>query len=385
MTKICFVIQNETFLKDVRVLNEVNIIKDHFKKIFVVSPIFDSEPENKPNQKIYIFYYKIPRAKQGVTEYIKEYLISSLKILFLNLKTFLKGARIYHLANPPDFLILLTFPLKFFGIKIIYDQHDISPELFEVKFGKQNSLKKALKILEKLSAKLADKIIVPNELYKRNLIQSHKISPQKIHILRPIVNFPEKFKDLKNLKKGKFIVGYVGTINKTDNVELILKIAEILKSQKDIEFWIIGTGDDIKRLEAIKKNKNLKNVNFLGYIPHDKIHQYIDIFDVAINPEYPNKFADKSTMIKVAEYLWLGKVVIQYPREEALKLYKNCSFFAKDEKDFVEIIINLKKDKKLKEDIEKKALKRGRELFSFEKQRKELLKIYQNLTGRRLL
>ncbi|PYR44635.1 MAG: hypothetical protein DMF89_27300 [Acidobacteria bacterium] len=41
-----------------------------------------------------------------------------------------RGFDVVHLNNPPDVLILAALPFKLLGKKIIFDQHDLSPEIY---------------------------------------------------------------------------------------------------------------------------------------------------------------------------------------------------------------------------------------------------------------
>ena len=43
---------------------------------------------------------------------------------------------VIHLCNPPDLLFLVAWPFKLLGVRVIYDVHDLWPEMFEAKFGR---------------------------------------------------------------------------------------------------------------------------------------------------------------------------------------------------------------------------------------------------------
>ena len=48
-----------------------------------------------------------------------------------------RGFDVVHTANPPDLLWLIAAPYKLLGKRIIFDQHDLVPELFEIRYGKR--------------------------------------------------------------------------------------------------------------------------------------------------------------------------------------------------------------------------------------------------------
>ena len=43
---------------------------------------------------------------------------------------------VVHAASPPDFLLLVALTLRRRGAATIFDHHDLSPELFLAKFGR---------------------------------------------------------------------------------------------------------------------------------------------------------------------------------------------------------------------------------------------------------
>jgi hypothetical protein len=78
-----------------------------------------------------------------------------------------RGFDIIHVANPPDFIVPLVSIYKLFGKRIIFDQHDLTPELYAARFSRTNVfLLWVQTLLERLSYRLADHSIVTNESYR---------------------------------------------------------------------------------------------------------------------------------------------------------------------------------------------------------------------------
>src|SRR5213078_4279464 len=59
--------------------------------------------------------------------------------------------QIIHLCNPPDLLFLVALPFKLFGVRVVYDVHDLWPEMFEVKFGKRGIFYWFVRVAERLT------------------------------------------------------------------------------------------------------------------------------------------------------------------------------------------------------------------------------------------
>ncbi len=89
----------------------------------------------------------------------------------------------------------------------------------------------------------------------------------------------KQFKPLKTKKNKIFTVGYVGGFGKRKNVEMILKVAELLP---DIQFKIAGKGGNIKYLESIAP----RNVEFLGYVDEKDLCKFYNSLDLFLFPDF---------------------------------------------------------------------------------------------------
>ena len=52
-------------------------------------------------------------------------------------------------CNPPDDIFLVALPFKLFGVKYIFDHHDVNPELYFSKYGRKDFFYKMQLWLEK--------------------------------------------------------------------------------------------------------------------------------------------------------------------------------------------------------------------------------------------
>src|SRR5579863_10578242 len=73
------------------------------------------------------------------------------------------GFDVIHAANPPDMFFLIGLFYRLLGKKYIFDQHDLSPEMFMVKFkGRAKLLYKLLLFLEACSYRTSRLVITSN-------------------------------------------------------------------------------------------------------------------------------------------------------------------------------------------------------------------------------
>ena len=78
------------------------------------------------------------------------------------------------------------------------------------------------------------------------------------------------------------------------------------------------------------KDKKLEDtVNFTGRIPFDDLLEILSTADVCVNPDKPCEMNDISTMIKIMEYMALGKPIVQFDLKEGQIQRPGCVFICR--------------------------------------------------------
>src|SRR5688572_10532851 len=87
---------------------------------------------------IHIYRHAISEEAGGLAGFFREYLSALWGEWWLAWRAWRRHRfRIIHLCNPPDLLFLVALPFKMLlSTRIIYDVHDVWPEMFEAKFGR---------------------------------------------------------------------------------------------------------------------------------------------------------------------------------------------------------------------------------------------------------
>ena len=76
------------------------------------------------------------------------------------------------------------------------------------------------------------------------------------------------------------VVLFTGRLISEKGVEYLVKAAPKINGQ----IVIVGDGEQKDNLEKIIKDKNIKNVNFLGYVEHDLVLKIYYLADVFVSP-----------------------------------------------------------------------------------------------------
>ncbi|HEX8763243.1 MAG TPA: glycosyltransferase family 4 protein, partial [Candidatus Saccharimonadales bacterium] len=213
-------------------------------------------------------------------------------------------------------------PFKLFGVKYIFDHHDANPELYFAKYERDDVLYKIQIWLEKLTFRFSDTVMSTNSSYKDIAIRRGGLPPEDVFIVRngPDLGRFRNFAPDSNLKYGKrYLVGYVGTMSIQDGLDILLDVAAHIKrmGRIDVHFTCVGGGPGLTKLRQMVKDKHLSDtVNFTGRVPEAELLSVLSTADVCVNPDKPCEMNNISTMIKVMEYMALGKPIVQFDLRE---------------------------------------------------------------------
>jgi len=387
---VLIIVENLPVPFDRRVWQEAKLLVNNNYDVTIISPKgFNCKKSYEYREGIHIYRHLMPEEKESIIGYLNEYLIALLSEFFLSFKIFIrKKFDVIQACNPPDNIFLIGFFYKIFGVKFIFDHHDLSPEQYIAKFERKDFFYKLLLILEKLTFKLADVSIATNNTYKQVAIKRGGMKSKRVFVVR---NGPEldKFRGIpskESLKYGKkFLVGYLGTMARQEGIDFLLKVINfIVKNigRKDIHFTCVGGGPALNYFRNILKNIDLTHyVNFTGRISDEELLITLNTCDICVNPDKPNDFNDKSTMIKIMEYMALKKPIVQFNFKEGMFSAQKSSLYAKKNsiKDFSEKILKLVDDKDLRKKMGEFGYERVKNKLEWKYSVPNLLKAYETV------
>lgn len=267
--------------------------------------------------KVRIYQIPIKKYRRGLIIDLIEYILFFLlSFSWLTMLFFIKKYRICHVHNMPNFVAFSTIIPKLFGVKIILDIHDPTPELFPVKFKIQSRLAiKVIKWEEKISIKYASHVITVNDMVKNNLV-ARGVQGSKITVLLNAPNTKIFSKSLyqttSKLDKKKFVLLFAGTVAERNGLSNIINVIPLLKDKiPNIELRIIGEGDYMENLKTKVKELQVNEfVSFGPKIPLEKVPSQILNSDAVVWLPEHNEFIDLCLPLKVLESLIMGCPVI---------------------------------------------------------------------------
>ena len=238
----------------------------------------------------------------------------------------------------------------------IYNVQDIFPDsLVGTGLTHEGSLIwKIGRMVEKITYRYADKIIVISEDFKKN-IMAKGVPEDKIVVIynwvdqNKVVDVPReenKLFDVYGLERTKFYITYNGNIGLTQNMDMLLDVAkELQKVYEDIHFVLVGNGaylDEVKRKVA---DQQLENVHLLPFQPYEDISHVFSLGDASLVISKPGVGAN-SVPSKTWSIMSASRPVLANFDENELKTIienNHCGIFTKagDKDAFKESILTL--------------------------------------------
>lgn len=391
--KVLIIVENLPVPFDTRVWQEATTLAMNGYTVSVICPkgkVYTQEEEYL--QGVHIFRHDLPAEGNGAVGYAKEYLTALKEELRLAKKVYKEiGFDVIHGCNPPDDIYMVAKHFKKYGVKYVFDHHDICPELFEAKFGKTSGLLyKSQLWLEKQTYKHCTFAFVTNESYKKIAIERGKMNPNNVIVLRsgPKLERMRIMPPVESIKRGyKYMVGYLGVIGQQEGIEYLLDAAKYIKEHDNNVFWgIVGGGPHLKALKKQAHDMGLDDcVEFTGRASDQQMLEYLNTADVCVNSDKYNSMNDKSTMNKILEYMALAKPIVQFDLTEGRYSAQDASLYAKnnDAEDMAKKIMELLDNPELRKKMGAYGRNRVVNELSWEHTSKALLEGYEKFfTGK---
>jgi glycosyltransferase involved in cell wall biosynthesis len=230
---------------------------------------------------------------------------------------------VVHACNPPDVLLLAARSLRRQGTRFVFDHHDLVPELYRSRFGRGEDLGyRATLRAERIAYRLADVSLATNGSYARVAVERGGMDPEDVFVVRngpDLTRFAPVEPDPQWRRGQAHLVSYLGIMGPQDGVDHALRALAALRARRDDWHAVfIGDGDALPAMRALADKLGLADrVEFAGWRGDDDIRRILCTSDVCLAPDPPSPLNDVSTMIKIPEYMALGRAVASYALHES--------------------------------------------------------------------
>jgi glycosyltransferase involved in cell wall biosynthesis len=247
-------------------------------------------------------------------DYLRFFIVGSLLLLVKQIR---HGYDVIHVHNLPDFLVFMALIPKLMGAKIILDIHDILPEFYCQKFGIEfTSFKiRLLLLVERISIRFADHVIVSNDLWRTKIINRTEISPHKCTTILnyPCIEFYENVSDKST--NNEFSIIYPGTVSQHHGVDIAVKaLACVREKIPNVRLHIClqksylrSSNNYHNSLILLCNRLNLRNnVKFFEPVPVDQLGKIFKSVDLGVVPKRAGIFSSEAFSTKILEFMAAG-------------------------------------------------------------------------------
>lgn len=392
--KVLIIVENASVPRDTRVWKEALVLSRSGYQVSVLCPRGEGLEKTgcEVIQGIRIYRYPVLSEGRRFLSYFVEYGYALFwQFLYSWWIYFRRGFQVIQGCNPPDTIFLVALPFKALGVAYIFDHHDANPELYVSKFQKQGALYKLLALLEKLTFRFSDVVIATNQSYVDLATGRGRVNREDVFVVR---NGPDlaTFRPVAPnaaLKRGKaFLVGYVGTMNFQDGLDILIDVAAHTRSlgRRDVDFTCVGGGPELAGLKRAVSERGLDDViHFTGRIPDAELLEILSTADVCVNPDRPCEMNNISTMIKIMEYMALGKPIVQFESKEGRFSAQGSSLYADPQNaipDFAAKVLWLLDHPDERRAMGQLGMRRVQDELSWEHSAEHLLSAYRSAFGK---
>ncbi len=383
---VCIIVENLPVPIDRRVWQEARTLRDAGYRVAVICPKGSGFQKSRETlEGIEIYRYWLWEAS-GPLGYLLEYSWALTAQFLFALRVYVRTRfRVLQACNPPDTIFVIGLFFKLFGVRFIFDHHDLNPELYEAKFQRRGFGYRLVCWAERLTFRTADVSIATNESYREVALTRGGMSRERTFVVRSCPDLARiRIRPPQpELKQGRrHLVVYLGVMGHQDGLDLLLESIAFLTKLRNCEdtlFVLIGAGPELPRLKVLASRRGLDAlVKFTGRLPDEDVAAYFSNAAFGVAPDRATPMNDKSTMNKILEYMAYGLPVVLYDLTEGRRSAGDAALYARndDPEDFAFKLQMLLGSESLRAELGARARKRIEEKLNWENEKHALLEAY---------
>ncbi len=196
---------------------------------------------------------------------------------------------------------------------MVYDREKTKPESFMAWF---------YGFVDRLSMVLSDKIILETQDHIRDYSRKFGVPERKFEHIFLTVDESVIHPIPRRRQNEKFTVHFHGEYAPFHGVRYILQAAHLLQNE-GVHFRIIGKGITYEEDRALAEDLDLKNVQFIDWIPYEELADAMAQADCCLGIFGDNPRTLRVLTNKVVETLAVGKPLISAMNRPVQELLKN--------------------------------------------------------------
>jgi glycosyltransferase involved in cell wall biosynthesis len=327
---ILLVVENVALARDHRLQKQVASLAANGCRVSVVCR---ADPANRRFLPSRLFEYRAPADATSKLGFVGEYLYSVLMAALLSFRVFLREPfDVIQVGGTPDIYFAVAAPFKVLGRPLVLDQRDLSPELYQLRYGRRSGLAyRVLRWLERCSYRAADHVITVNGSLEKIAYARGGLPPGRVSVVGngPAVTRMRAVPPQPELKQGRrFLCCWVGMMGPQDRVDIAVRaVAQLVKTlgRIDCHFAFLGDGEARKTCEQLAAELGIaKWVTFTGWAGPETVAAYLSSADIG----FETNLEDIVSPVKAMEYMAFGLPFASFDLRETRALAGDAATYA---------------------------------------------------------
>jgi glycosyltransferase involved in cell wall biosynthesis len=364
--RVVMALENNPYPQDGRVRREAEELAADGHEVLVLAPRAAGQPRNETLGGVRVSRIRVPE-RRGVTGILLEYTVAVVQLSLRLVAELMRGADVLHFHNPPDLLFPVGALARVMGRAVVFDHHDLAPELFEEKYRGRWAAA-ILRWCERMTVSVATVVIATNESYRRVAIDRDGKAANRVIVVR---NAPgeEMIASAPFTRPGVLDsprLCYVGSLDLQDGVSQLPEIvARLCGLGLQPTLAIVGDGPERETIARLAREQGVSgHIELTGFVSPDDVPRFIDAADICLDVALGTPLNHKSTMVKIGEYLAGGRPVVTFALDETRYTADGCAVIVEhdDLDSFCCAVVELCRDEQLRASLSERALERAREI-----------------------
>jgi glycosyltransferase involved in cell wall biosynthesis len=276
-------------------------------------------------------------------------------------------------------------------MRFVFDQHDLNPEVYASRFGRQRGpLYAGLLALERAAYAVADHVISTNESYRDVALRRGRRHDDTVSVVRsgPDAERMQRGAPVPSLRKGrKHLLVWLGIMGPQDGVDGVLHAMRSLvdRGRDDVHLALLGFGDCLDELRALATDLDLDDhVTFTGRVGPDQIRDYLSTASVGLSPDPMSPLNDVSTMNKTLEYMAHELPVVAFDLKETQVSAGDAAVYVRsgDIDGYAAAVAELLDDSERRREMGLLGRRRIEDEFAWQHQAPRYVEVYRELLAR---
>jgi len=332
--------------------------------------------------------YRAPTDAKSKLGFIREYGYSFAMAAWLTVKVYLtEPFDAIQVSGTPDIYFAIGAPFKLLGRRFVLDQRELSPELFEARYGRHDGATyRALRWLERRSFRAADHVITVNRSLESRVYRRGGLPWGRVSVVGngPVLAQVRRQPPDLQLKQGRrFLCCWLGFMGPQDHVDAALRAIHHLITvlrRTDCHFAFLGEGETRAASEQLASQLGISPwTTFTGWAGPEMRNAYLSTAELGLE----SNLEEIVSPVKGMEYMAFGVPFVSFDLRETRALAEGAAVYAPpgDVTEFACLIDRLLDDAARRVEMGCRGRQLVEERLAWDRQESAYLGVYHRLLG----